>query len=159
MGDRLELITRRLRDEGDKMSLFFRALQPADWELQIYPGDMGEPWSLRHLLAHQLSAERGFHLLALGILQGGEGSPVGMNIDAFNAREVIGLENRSPAGLLDSLLAARQQNIDLLQSLAEADLDREGRHPFFGWTTLEKLFKLIYRHNMLHIRDVKRVMG
>ena len=40
----------------------------------------------------------------------------------------------------------------------ETDLDREGRHPFFGPSALEKLLKLVYRHNMLHLRDIRHAL-
>jgi hypothetical protein len=47
----------------------------------------------------------------------------------------------------------------LVEGLNDADLDREGRHPFFGVDRVEKFAKLVYRHNMLHERDVRRALG
>ena len=159
MGPRTDLIARRLQVEGDKMSAYLRSLPQDAWERQIYPGDDGNPWDLRQLLWHLLSAERSFHLLLNDILGSGEGAPPDLDVDDLNAQEVAKLGNESPADLLEVFQAARQANIELAQTILDSDLDRRGRHPYLGWTDLEAFFKLIYRHDMLHIRDVKRKVG
>lgn len=164
MGERSELIARRLREEGQKMLTYLRVLDPADWEREIYPrpaeggAEGGQPWNLRQLVAHQLSAERGFHRMALDVVAGGQGAPDEMDIGEFNTAEVARLEHSPPADLLAALEQVRKANVGLVESLSEPDLDQEGRHPFFGRASLGKQFKLIYRHNMLHLRDPKRVL-
>ncbi len=50
----------------------------------------------------------------------------------------------------------REETIVLVESMKDNDLDREGRHPYFGFLALEKMLKLIYRHNMIHERDIRR---
>ena len=42
--------------------------------------------------------------------------------------------------------------------LADADLDRQGRHPFLGITAVEAMLKLLYRHTMLHERDTRKAI-
>ncbi len=68
------------------------------------------------------------------------------------------MADRTAADLLEALRVTRQDSIDLVATIAEADFARQGRHPFFGMMTIEDMFKLIYRHNMLHARDVRRVL-
>ena len=159
MGPRADLIARRLQVEGDKMAAYLQSLPQDAWERQIYAGDDGSPWDLRQLLGHLLSAERSFHFLLGDILGGGEGAPPDLDVDDFNAQEMAKLGNESPADLLEDFQAARQANLELAQTILDSDLDRQGRHPYLGWTNLEAFFKLIYRHDMLHMRDVKRKVG
>ena len=68
------------------------------------------------------------------------------------------MTDRTAADLLNALRAARQDTIDLVATIADADFARQGRHPFFGMMVIEDMFKLIYRHNMLHARDLRRVL-
>jgi hypothetical protein len=43
--------------------------------------------------------------------------------------------------------------------MAEADFDRVGYHPWFGDTPLENMLKLVYRHNMIHQRDIEKALA
>lgn len=68
------------------------------------------------------------------------------------------MSGRTAADLLPEFQRLRAETVELVAGINEDDLDREGHHPFFGRSALEKLFKLIYRHNMIHLRDVRRVL-
>jgi hypothetical protein len=153
---RKELIARRLAEEGEGALAFFQKLSADQWEQRVY--SEGSQWTLRQVLCHFVSAERSFLLLARDILSGGEGAPEGMDVDVFNEREVGGMRAQTPQDLLPQFRHLRDEVIHLVEGLDESDFDREGRHPYFGRSSLEKLFKLIYRHNMLHLRDVRRVL-
>jgi hypothetical protein len=37
-------------------------------------------------------------------------------------------------------------------------LEKTGRHPFLGVTTLREMIKMIYIHNQTHYRDLRRVL-
>lgn len=156
MAKRKELIIKRLTSEGGAALAFFRGLEKEHWEGRIY--SEGSQWTVRQVLCHFVSAEDGFLRLARDILSGGEGAPEGMDIDVFNEREVSAMDTRTPEGLLSEFERLRGETVTLVRAIDEADLDRVGRHPFFGRSSLEKLFKLIYRHNMIHLRDVRRVL-
>lgn len=154
MNRRRDLIVKRLGSEGEAALAFFRELSEADWERPIYA--VGSQWTVRQVLCHFVSVEDGFLRLARNVLEGGEGAPEGMDIDEFNEREVAAMADRTPADLLCEFERLRAETVELVKGIDEADLDQEGRHPYFGHTSLEKLFKLIYRHNMLHLRDIRR---
>ena len=152
-----DLIQKRLREEGDKLLNTFEGLSPDQWLLMIYTEGM--EWTLKDLLAHLGSAERAFLFYGRDILAGGEGAPEGFDINRFNQTEVGSLRKRTVEQLLAELRAARQETIDLAGQIADEDFARKGRHPFFGQMSLDEVFKLIYRHNMMHLRDVRRVLG
>ena len=156
MSKRRDLITKRLSEEGEAVLEFFHGLDDAAWERRIYTE--GSQWTVRQVLCHFVSAENGFLRLARNILDGGAGAPEGMDIDEFNEGEVGAMADRTPADLLPEFQRLRAEMIQLVRGMSESDFDREGRHPFFGPSSMEKLLKLIYRHNMIHLRDVRRTL-
>jgi uncharacterized protein (TIGR03083 family) len=155
--DERDLIRKRLRDEGDKLIKTFESLSPTQRSMAIYSDGM--EWTLQDLLAHLGSAERAFLYYGRNILNGGDGAPEGFDINAFNNGEVGSLRDHSYEQLLDDLRAVRRETIDMVGQIADEDFVRTGRHPFFGQMTIEEMFKLIYRHNMMHLRDVRRAIG
>jgi hypothetical protein len=113
---------------------------------------------VRDVLAHLLSAEQTFHHYGQQILAGGEGAPEGFVIDEYNAAQVAALGAATPADLIGRLEAARAGTHALVAGMTTADFDRVGRHPWFGLAPLGQMLKLIYRHSMLHERDVRRAL-
>ena len=156
LSDRHQLIQKRLRDEGDKLLAIFEALTDAQWSTTLYTD--GAVWTIKDLLAHQISAEREFQYYGRDILAGGPGAPEDFSINTFNNAAVASMADRTAADLLTDLRATRQGTIDLVATIADADFARQGRHPFFGMIAIEDMFKLIYRHNMMHARDLRRVL-
>lgn len=157
MSAKHDLIRKRLRDEGAKLVALFEALTPDQWRQTIYTDGM--VWSIKDLLAHQISAERKFVFYGRDILDGGEGAPEDFQLNAFNNSEVASLADRTPDELIAEMQSARQATIEFVSNVQDSDFDRRGRHPFFGMMSIEDMFKLIYRHNMLHTRDVRRAIG
>jgi hypothetical protein len=39
-----------------------------------------------------------------------------------------------------------------------ADLANTGRHPFLGWVAVEDIIKMLYRHDQIHLRDLRRLL-
>ena len=156
LSERHLLLQKRLRDEGDKLLTIFEALTEVQWSTTLYTD--GAVWTIKDLLAHQISAEREFQYYGRDILAGGPGAPEDFSINAFNNAAVASQADRTATDLLSAFRAARQDTIDLVATIADADFARQGRHPYFGLMSIEDLFKLIYRHNMMHARDVRRVL-
>jgi hypothetical protein len=42
--------------------------------------------------------------------------------------------------------------------LQESDLELQGRHPFLGMTSIREMVKMLYLHNQIHYRDLKKVL-
>lgn len=156
MPNRRDMIERRLLEEGEKAVEFFRRLAPTDWEQTVYT--TGGRWRVREVLCHFVSAEETFAYYGRQILQGGEGAPEGFKIDEFNETQVGGMAHRQPGELIEAFGRRRRETMEMLRGMADADLDRQGRHPWFGRAPLEQMLKLVYRHNMLHIRDIRRAL-
>ena len=107
-------------------------------------------------MRHLLNAEQGFHHLLQDVLRGGAGSPEYIDLDAFNEQQLEGTRPQNAQEVLLAFSEARVTTIEILRNMKESDLERVGRHPFLGMTTIDKMVQLIYRHNMLHQRDIRR---
>jgi hypothetical protein len=152
------MILKRLADEGAKTAAFFRALTPAQWRQQVYT--TGPEWGAHDLLCHFISAERTLVFYYKDVLSGGTGAPRDFNIDAFNAKEVKALRdaNHPPETLISEFERQRAETIAAVLPMTDSDLDRIGYHPWFGDSPLENMLKLIYRHNMMHQRDINKAI-
>ncbi len=156
MSQRQDLIRKRMQDEGQKSADYFRAMSAADFGQQVYT--TGPLWRVRDVLAHFVSAERVFLQYGRDILAGGSGAPEDFVIDEFNATQMAEFTQASTAELIAQFETARANTLVFITGMADTDLDRVGRHPWFGVVPVENMCKLIYRHNMLHERDVRRAL-
>ncbi len=157
MSDTPEFLAQRLQSEGDKTSAFFEELAPTAWEQLVY--SEGSPWTVLQVFAHFVSTEASLFELVENIAGGGSGAPENFNIDAFNQREVAALESASFPVLLARFQAYRQHTAERVRRLSPADLEKQGRHPFLGPAPLAEIIKLIYRHNQIHQRDIRKLLA
>jgi hypothetical protein len=150
-------LTERLKTEGEKSIAFFSSLSPEQWRLPVYTE--GENWTIRSVLAHYVTAERGFVTIFSQIRDGGNGVGEDFDIDRYNASQQKKTSELSPADLLDEFKEVRAKMTAFVASLEEADLDKQGRHPYLGQTTLREMVKMVYRHNQIHYRDLRKIIA
>ena len=153
MTSKTNFLAKRLRSEGEKMTAFFAELSDADWNQAVYTE--GETWTIRNVLVHFVTAEQGFLKLFAGIVAGGEGTPKDFDLERYNARQQEKGRSLTPQELLVQFQDVREKMATWVETLNEADLAKEGRHPFLGETTVEEMIKLVYRHNQIHYRDIR----
>ncbi len=156
MSERIDELVVRLRRGILKSREIFESLDAAAWDLVVYENPY--PWTVRDLLAHFLSAEQGLLRLAQDVAAGGDGAPEGFDYQAFNASEQQRLASVPRGELLTDLVAARQRTISWVEGLADEALDRVGRHPALGEITVETFINAVYGHQLMHVRDLKRVL-
>jgi len=157
MSDTPDFLAERLANDGQKMADFFAGLGPDDWAQPVY-GE-GEGWTVRDVLAHFVSAERSFLALFESILAGGPGVPDDFEIDRFNNAQVAGMAAATSQALLDEYRDARAATAAWVEARTAEELERTGRHPFLGPTSLADMIKMVYRHNQIHLRDLRRQVG
>jgi hypothetical protein len=157
MPDTPDFLVERMRAEGEKTVEFFSAISPESWELTIYTD--GSRWAVRQVLAHFVSTEAAIGRLIENILVGGSGTPDDFDINAYNERKVASLSHVAPPDLLLQFERFRQHNIEVVSKMSRADLARQGRHPFLGKTELVEIIKLLYRHNQIHQRDIRKQLA
>lgn len=147
-------LAERLKVEGEKTLAFFQGIEQDQYERMIYTE--GSQWTIRKILAHFVSAEAAFLSLIHNMKSTGKGAPEGFDIDQFNEREVEDMHTVSSPELVERFASLRVKTVELVKQVSENELSQIGRHPFFGMVTLEDMIKLIYRHNQIHQRDIRR---
>ncbi len=156
MSDTPEVLSQRLLREGAKTAAFFAGLTPADWGKTVY--SEGPAWTVRQVFAHFVSTEANMLRLVKDIASGGKGVPENFNIDLFNHEEVARMDSSSLPGLLECFQEFRQQTASWIARLSPEDLEKRGHHPFLGLAPLAEIIKLIYLHNQIHQRDIRKVL-
>jgi uncharacterized damage-inducible protein DinB len=152
----LDHIRRRLTVEGEKTLTFFKSLSTVDWDQRVYT--TGSQWHVRQVLAHFISAERAYQKYLREVLDGGPGAPEDMDIDAFNEAEAPKLSKHTSEDLIAMMQVARQDTLRLAENLTEEDLRIQARHPWFGEKEISWYLKLLYRHNTMHLQDVRKAL-
>jgi len=146
----------KLQSEGEKFFALFAGLTDDQWQMKVYTE--GETWTIRNVLAHFVTSERGLVKLFERIRNTGEGSPDDFSIDRYNASQQQKTKDLSQQELLEQYKAVRSDSVAWTLSLEESDLEKRGRHPFLGMTTLREMIKMLYLHNQIHYRDMKKVL-
>ena len=158
MGEQIDGLVRKLREEGEALQARLAALLPEAWERPVY--SEGQVWTARDVLAHLVSAERGHQRLIANVAGGGPGSPPDLNVDAYNRTHVAALAERSPADLLADLRSVRADSVTLVSGLTDDDLARRGNHPARGpETALADFIRIIFMHGKMHLRDLTRALN
>lgn len=146
----------KLRSEGDRFVAVFTDLTDEQWQSVVYTE--GETWTIRNVLSHFVTSERGLLKLFERIRTTGEGASEDFSIDRYNTAQQQKTSELTPKELLDQYKAIRSDAIAWTLSLSEEDLEKMGRHPFLGVTTIREMIKMLYIHNLTHYRDMKRVL-
>ena len=144
----------RLRSEGEKVIAAFDAYPEESREVTVYTE--GAHWRLRDVLAHFVSTEIAFLQLFKNIQLGGSGVPDDFSIDQYNEKQVADMKEQPFVNLLESFTSTRAAMAEWVGELSESDLELMGRHPFLGVTNLAEMIKLVYLHNNLHLRDIRK---
>ena len=156
MGARTERLAQRLEAKGTQSVDFFSQFGRHDWDRTVYTE--GASWTLEEVAKHLLSSERAMARLIALVVRGEPGVPEDFDLDGYNERKVAELDGLSPDEVLSQFAEARKDTIRLVQTFSDSDLDKMGRHPFLGQSSVEAILQLIYRHNQIHQRDLRRLI-
>lgn len=147
-------LTEKLKTEGERMVAFFSELTDDQWVNEVYTE--GITWSIRNVFSHFVTSERGLVKLFERIRATGEGASDDFSIDRYNASQQEKTKDLEPAELLEQYKQVRTDSVQWVSGLKDEDLEIKGRHPFLGETVIREMIKMLYLHNQLHYRDVKR---
>ncbi len=156
MPDTPQWLSERLTNEGEKTIAFFEKLTPDQWDMEVYTD--GSHWRVRQVLAHIAMSEHSLCRLVTNIAGGGPGAPLDFDINAYNERKVREVQDLRPDELITLFHNNRQETARVTAALSVEDLARTGRHPYLGTTALADILKIIYRHNQIHIRDLRKTL-
>ena len=151
-----EKLVEKLISSGRKTHEFFQAIEGNDWYQQIYTE--GANWSVHQILAHFVASEASIARLIKYILQGSPGVPEDFDIDVFNERETNCFSKLPNDMILQRFMERRGETIQLVMEMSDAQLETQGRHPWLGIAPIEDMIKLMYRHNQIHQRDIRKTL-
>lgn len=149
-------LAEKLKTEGERMAAFFSELTADQWENEVYTE--GTTWSIRNVLSHFVTSERGLVKLFERIRTSGEGAADDFSIDRYNASQQEKTKDLTPVELLEQYKQVRAESVAWVSGLKDEELEIQGRHPFLGETIIREMVKMLYLHNQLHYRDVKRAL-
>ncbi len=149
-------LSEKLLSEGERALTFFAALKPEQWDALVYTE--GSQWTVRSVLAHFVTAERGFLKIFADVLAGGPGASDDFDINRYNASQQAKTATLTPAELMEGFRLTRAEMAAFAAGLSETDLQKQGRHPALGISTLGEMLKLVYLHNSMHFRDLKKAL-
>ena len=149
-------LAEKLKSEGEKIHAVFSAFADRQWDAEVYTE--GTTWTIRNVLSHLVTSERGLVKLFEQIRQGGEGSSLDFSIDRYNASMQARNKDLTASELLEQYKGIRANSIDWVSGLKDEELEIKGRHPFLGVTTIREMIKMLYIHNQTHYRDMKKVL-
>jgi len=149
-------LAEKLRGEGDKFVSIFSGLSDEQWTQDVYTE--GATWTIRNVLSHFVTSERGLLKLFEQIRQGGAGAADDFSIDRYNAAMQARMQEAAPQDLIEQYKTVRASAIQWVSQLNESDLEITGRHPFLGQTAIREMIRMLYIHNLSHYRDMKKAL-
>lgn len=149
-------LAEKLKAEGERFVQFFSELTEEQWMQDVYTE--GTTWSVRNVLAHFVTSERGLVKLFEQIRQGGAGSSEDFSIDRYNEAQQRKTSELNTAELLQQYQSVRADSIKWVSGLKDEELEIRGRHPFLGETVIREMVKMLYIHNQIHFRDMKKTL-
>lgn len=149
-------LANRLREEGEKIVAYFSSLPDEQWNTEVYTEN--DIWTVRDVLAHFVTSERGLHKLFKSIREGGLGASEDFSIDRYNARQQEKTQDLTPEELLDQFIDVRSDLARWVSKLSKEDLALIGRHPYMGQVQLGEMIKMIYLHHQFHFRDFRKLV-
>jgi hypothetical protein len=119
----------------------------------------GATWSVFDVVGHLIHGERTDWMPRVRlILECGRSKP----FERFDRTAMFATsQGRTLGSLLDEFAEARAESLRELAvlQLADADLDRQGRHPELGPVTLRQLLATWVAHDLDHLSQIARVLA
>ncbi|MBI3761552.1 MAG: DinB family protein [Chloroflexi bacterium] len=158
MSNRKELLRDHITAKNAESMAVLRRLTDADWAKPVYSTESAT-WTARDVLAHLADSEKGLVAQAQRISVGQEGVPADFDLARWNLRAVEKRANRPLAELLADIQAGYAQASAFLDQVAEADLDRMGRHASGRIMSVEAILRQMADHRATHAAEVKAALG
>ena len=114
-------------------------------------------WSVVAILQHLADSEMIYGIRGRMVLA--EDRPVIQGFDQDQWARRFRYADSTPALALAQLRGLREANLALWRGLTPADLAREGLHSERGPESMEHMLRLMAAHDLVHRRQIERVLG
>ena len=154
--ERKQRLVERLASGRETFLAAVAALDEGDFAAPVWAD--GGHWNARELLAHVAYAESGMMGLVMATI---EGKPPladpAFDIDRYNEGRLRRAKDQTVPDLLAQMEAARQETLQRLDQVTDAELDLPAYHPVVKETTVEGIFRVIGFHERMHGKDLRTV--
>ncbi len=124
-----------------------------DWRYS--PDDGG--WSIIEVLCHLSDVEREVHQARFSAILAEENAFLpGVSADEW--AEIRNYRDQDGPETLASFLESRQDTLSMLENLPTVTWSRQGRHAFFGPTSLHEILFLVARHDDIHLEQLRNII-
>ncbi len=128
-------------------------LTEEQWNAPVYT-DEGAEWRVIDVARHVTDSERGMTALMAQVQGGGAAVSADFDLERWNRRVVTKLQDKGPADLLADMAANRQALFAFMDTLADDDWAKEGRHASLRILSIEQVCHLIADHEKAHIAEI-----
>jgi uncharacterized protein (TIGR03083 family) len=150
-----EIREKKLRVRQELLDLL-QGLSEAQWETAVYLDD--QTWSITDLLRHVVNAERGMTGLITQFQQGNNPVPPDFDRERYNLSTVRKAQEKSPHQLITELETNQAQYLSALDSLADEDWGKTGRHASLRIMSIEEILHLIPHHEESHLVEMRTAL-
>jgi hypothetical protein len=157
MSDRKTAILGDLDQTRQSLIQVLDSMAPDDWEKTIQEAD--QHWTVRQIVAHLVDAQRGMTGQISKINAGEEPIPPDFDLSRWNKRAVEKSADKSSQELLKALEDGRVALKQAVETLTDADLDKQGRHSSLEIMSLEQIARLIGAHEAEHAAMIAQKLG
>ena len=152
--DKREAIKDKLTTVRAETVRVLSGLTEEQWNAPVYT-DEGAEWRVIDVVRHVADSERGMTALMAQVQGGGTGVPADFDLHRWNRRVVAKQKDKGPADLLADMAAHRAALFAFMDTLAEDDWAKEGRHASLHILTIEQVCHLIADHERTHIAEIR----
>ncbi len=151
------VIRTELENNRQELLAVLENLGEGDWATAVYAED--SEWTVTDLLRHLSDSEAGMITLMARIRDGGEGVPEDFDLDRWNASRVKKAQAKMPGDLLADLKTNRANLLSFMDSLAEGDWAKKGRHGSGRILSIAEICQVIATHDRTHAQDIRTAVG
>ena len=158
--NRKDQLKQRLTHQREALHDLLTNLSEDAWKTAVFPDDTqaDPPWTVTDLVGHLADAEQNMTRLMAQIQAGGEGVPADFDINRWNSGRAVKNKDKSISQRLDDLAASRAALFTFIDSLADEDLEKAGRHANGQIMTIDQICVVVAGHDKLHMRDIQKAV-
>ena len=149
-----DAIKKKLTTVREETVRVLNGLTEEQWQALVY-SDEGAEWRVIDVVRHVADSKRGMTALMAQVQAGGEGVPADFDLTRWNRRVVAKLQDKGPADLLAGMSANREALFAFIDTLADDDWAKQGRHASGHILSIEQVCRLIANHERSHIAEIR----
>jgi uncharacterized protein (TIGR03083 family) len=157
MSDKKADIQAKLSATRQVLQALIEGVSDEQWATAVYADN--SDWTIADLFRHVVDSERSMTALMAQIQGGGEGVPADFDLARWNARGINKAKEKTTAELIADSRQNRAALLAFINSLAETDWDKKGRHGSLRIMSIEEICHLIADHEAGHTEEIRRALA